>query len=271
MIIDSHTHISTLPGTKFHEKSFEFVLAALLKEMKASKVDHAITLPLPEKDNQYGPDVAKSVELMAKHKNITILGTADPLSMTKSVLEKLDYWFSKKMISGLKLYPGYYHYYPTDKICHPLYKLCLKYDVPVIFHSGDTFGVRPPRLKHCHPFIFDDLAVDFPDLKIIIAHLGNPWLTDTAELLYKNKNIYADVSGLFYGDWMPGTRYGNLMAEKIDELTIFASAKKLLFGTDWPLAPMKDYIKFVGGLGFSKADLDLTMYKNAANLFKIKV
>ncbi|MEK7118135.1 MAG: amidohydrolase family protein, partial [Patescibacteria group bacterium] len=148
----------------------------------------------------------------------------------------------------------------------------LNYDVPVIFHSGDTLAgyVKNPKIKYSHPLHVDEVATDFPNLKIVMAHMGNPWLVDCAEILYKNPNVYADISGLVVGDNL-NTPDGKLARRKILELIDYVGQNKLLYGTDWPLAPMRTYLKFVKELGLSRASRDQLLYKNAVKVFGLNL
>ena len=129
--------------------------------------------------------------------------------------------------------------------------------------------VSNPKVRYSHPLNIDDVAADLPNLKIIIAHMGNPWLVDCAELLYKNPNVYADISGLIVGEDLESP-YGDLMRSRIKEMINYiGSENKLLYGTDWPLAPMKTYIEFANSLGLSQEGQDYLFFKNAINLFKL--
>ena len=144
----------------------------------------------------------------------------------------------------------------------------MKYDLPVIFHTGDTL-FSTGKIKYSHPINIDEVAVENPKLKIIIAHLGNPWFLDTAELIYKNKNVYADLSGLFFD--INDTEYIEFLKNKIKEVIAYSQEKasKLLFGTDFPLINAKDYIRFIKNLNLDKELEEKIFYKNAENLFKL--
>lgn len=273
MIIDIHTHIGRLPNSPLHKLSFEKIRNLLLKEMKTSGISHAFVLPT------YGKKDPEDIDLVLEHglkivkdtKALSILGSIDILNYKKTDLDRLDELLRKREIIGIKLYPGYQYFYPGNEKCHPIYKLCLKYDVPVIFHSGDTISYsNDAQIKYSHPLHIDEVAATFNDLKIVIAHLGNPWLIDCAEILYKNKNVYADLSGLIEGGNF-NNDYGKVMRQRIKELIAYSSPRKLLYGTDWPIAKMADYIKFVKSLSISGQDLEFVFYKNAANLFKLKI
>lgn len=271
MIIDVHTHI----GKHHHsgkEVTFDENLSLLLQEMKESKTDHALVLPMYKRpENQCSPTAEDAARMISGIKNLSLIGTIDVLNYKKEDLDQLDEFMRKNLIKGIKLYTGYQHFYPGDKIAEPIYKLCLKYDLPVIFHSGDTLSTCQPtaKVKYSHPLHIDDVATDFPNLKIVIAHLGSPWMVDTAELLYKCPNVYTDISGLVVEDQALKGPYGDLARKRIQELMIYSSPRKLIYGTDWAQASMKTYIKFTKSLGISKNDLDYVFSKNAIELFKI--
>ncbi len=275
MIIDAHTHIGRLPNSIFAKLDYESILKLLLKTMKTSGIAESIViadLHTYPKSAIFSPKTSILLNLTTGLKNIHVIGTIDVLESKKSDLNYLEKLLQERKIVGIKLYPAYKYFYPYDKICFPVYKLCQKYDVPIIFHCGDTLTVpgRPSaKIKYSHPLHIDGVAAEFPDLKIVIAHMGNPWLVDCAEVLYKNNNVYADISGLVVEDADLNSSYGKLMKKRIQELCIYSSPRKLLYGTDWPLASMKTYIKFTKNLGIPKKDLDYVFYKNAVELFKL--
>ncbi len=201
-----------------------------------------------------------------------VIGSLDLPNSTPADLKKLEEWMESGAIVGIKFYTGYQHFYPNDERCLPVYKLCMKYNLPVVFHSGDTLaGVVPnPKVKYSHPLNIDDVAADFPELKIVIAHMGNPWLTDCAELMYKNPNVYADISGLVVGDDLE-TPYGQMMRQRIHDLINYVGGDnhKLLYATDWPLCPMKTYVDFAHKLDLNEAQKEQIFNKNAQEIFRL--
>src|SRR3989338_9928044 len=167
MIIDVHTHLARYAGTRFARMKMEGVRDALLKEMKESGVEMAFLLAgLPEHAAQttkdYTPATAETVALIEGIPQLRVLGAAD-MHAGKRDMDELDEYLRERLIIGIKLYPGYQPIYPNDRRCHPIYRLALKYNVPVLFHSGDTFHPQS-YLKYAHPLNLDDVAVDFPDL-----------------------------------------------------------------------------------------------------------
>ena len=147
--------------------------------------------------------------------------------------------------------------------------MAVEFDVPVMFHSGDTYAPTG-RVKYSHPIHLDDVAVDNPDLKIVICHVGNPWIKDCMEVVYKNKNVHADFSGLVLGDF--SDKFERYMKKEIEEMITYAGDPKyLLYGTDWPISNMSSYLKFMDQLDLPQEKKELILWKNAAALFKIDV
>lgn len=272
MIIDSHTHIGKLPNSS-QFNNYKQSLIELLKEAKTSGVDHMLIIAGFNKKNNSNTSTKNLIGLAMNKPGVSVVGSIDILNYKKKDIDELRWWFKKKLIVGVKLYTGYQHFYPNDKRCIPIYKLCIEYDTPVVFHSGDTLVgyTKNPKIKYSHPIHVDEIASDYPNLKIVIAHTGNPWLIDCAEVLYKNKNVYADISGLVVAGDDLNTPYGRLMKKRIIELIDYVGENKLLYGTDWPLCPMKTYINFTRNLKLPKKELDRLFYKNTAELFNLKI
>lgn len=126
---------------------------------------------------------------------------------------------------GLKLYPTYQLFYPNDRIVYPLYAKCLELGVPVMMHTGSS--VFPgSRIKYGDPVYVDDIAVDFPDLTIVMAHGGRPFWFDRALWMARlHENVYFDLAGL------PPRRVPGYFPE------LERVAGKVMFGTDWPGVP----------------------------------
>ncbi|HET9982707.1 MAG TPA: amidohydrolase family protein [Longimicrobiales bacterium] len=126
---------------------------------------------------------------------------------------------------GLKLYPSYQFFYPNERRVYPLYELAQERGIPVLFHIGSS--VLPnTRLKFCDPIHLDDLAVDFPDLVVVMAHGGRGfWYDACAFLAAHHPNFYIDVTGL-----VPSR-----LLEHFPDLARLAD--KVVFGSDWPAMP----------------------------------
>jgi predicted TIM-barrel fold metal-dependent hydrolase len=266
MIIDVHTHLNNYDETRTVPVSA--VLAELKESMAFNKVDHACVLTSYKVD-EHRPSTRDVVEATAGDPNIHVVAGISYLSYKERDLREIADYLRSGAVKGLKLYPGYEPFYPYDKRCQVLYDLAMEFDVPVMIHSGDTFNPKG-KVRFSHPLNIDDVAVDNPGLKIVICHIGNPWIRDCMEVVYKNKNVYADISGLVLGDFT--SKFRKFMLDQVKEMVLYAGEPKyLLYGTDWPICRMRTYIPFVRGLGLSADAEERIMWKNAAALFKIDV
>src|SRR5271169_877085 len=118
-----------------------------------------------------------------------------------------------------------------------------------------------------------DPAVDFPRLKIVIAHMGYPWHRDAAEVVYKNRNVYADISGFVYGDFQreDTIKFKRTLDQFID---VAGSAEKLLFGSDWPISNQDSYMRVMTRIidmanNGKDRDDKLNILSNATKVFNL--
>lgn len=264
MIIDVHTHLNN-----YHEDKvlpLQVSLDKLLAVMQENQVDYSLVLT-SYKVTEHRPSVKQVVEAT---RDIPQLGTVAGISYLnykeKDLREMADYLRSGE-IKAFKLYPGYEPFYPYDNRLQVIYELAMEFDIPVMFHSGDTYTPKG-KIRFSHPLHIDDVAVDFPELKIVICHVGNPWIRDCMEVVYKNKNVYADISGLVLGDF--SDKFERYMKTQLEEMILYAGEPQyLLYGTDWPICNMKSYLNFMKQLDFSEEKKELIYWKNAAKLYKL--
>lgn len=95
-------------------------------------------------------------------------------------------------VKGVKIHPYAAGIPPSDKRAHPLYKVASELGIPVLFHSGP--GPVGTRIEYCRPVYLDDVALEFPDLKIVIAHFSGPWYMEAYMLAWRHENVYVDIS-----------------------------------------------------------------------------
>jgi predicted TIM-barrel fold metal-dependent hydrolase len=262
-IVNAHTHLTKKAVREVKKGSVD----DLLKDMREAGISKCLVFSSFGEGEEVDYSMEELFEISKKDKFFEIIYSLDlngDLSKQKKILEE---YFKKGLIKGIKILLGYFSIIPDDEKLLPFYDLCEKYDCPVILHTGDTLFSNA-KLKYSHPLNVDSLAVDRPKLKIVMAHVGNPWLVDAAEVIYKNENVYGDISGFFmkFGD----KEYEDLVVKRLNELIAYAGGKKLLFGTDFPLVDAVRYVEFVKRLDLSKEELELTFYKNAERLFKLK-
>lgn len=265
MIIDCHVHINQYELTK-NVHSLDDRLAMLQVEMTSNNVDYALILS-SYKVNSERPSTKQIIDAIKKYDNLGVVAGFTIDNHTDEDLKNYKKWIKDGLIKGLKIYSGYEHYYPYDPRYQKVYDTCVEFDIPVMIHTGDTYSTKA-KLKYSRPLNLDEVAVDNPEVKIVLCHLGNPWIQDAQEVLYKNHNVYADISGLVIGSF--DHFFEKMMKEKVAELINYAGEPKyLLYGTDWPISTMDSYLNFVAKLNIKQEFRDLFMYKNAKNLFKI--
>jgi len=140
-------------------------------------------------------------------------------------LDEMHRAFESMRFRGLKLAPIYQNYHPMDERMQPVYAYCEQHGIPVLFHQGTTFPRRAP-LKYAMPVQLEDVALGYPELRIVIAHMGHPWMDDTVVLVRKQPHVYADISALYYRPWQ---FYNGLLAAQE-----YGCMHKLLLGSDYP-------------------------------------
>ena len=266
MIIDCHTHLNN-----YHDEAVDALgacLARLQASMRRNRVDVALVLT-SYKVVPGRPSTRAVVEATRGLDNIHVVAGLSWLHFSDADIEQLRVLLQHGDIKGLKLYPGYEPFYPADPKLAPAYALAEEFDVPVMIHCGDTYSPSG-KIKYSHPINVDEVAVDFPRVKFLICHLGNPWFRDCMEVVYKNDNVYADISGLVLGDF--SDRFEEYMRKQLQEMMVWGmNPRKMLFGTDWPISSMESYLKFMTELALPAKDKQLLLYENAARLFKIPI
>lgn len=264
MIIDCHTHINN-----YHDEnavSLDSCLVDLQTSMKKNRIDIAMVLT-SYKVTGGRPSTRDAVKATRDLKNIFIVAGVSFNHYRIEDLTEIREYLQDGSVRGIKVYPGYESFYPNDSHMAPAYDLAEEFDVPLMIHSGDTYAPTG-RVKFSHPLHVDDLAVDRPNLKIVICHIGNPWIRDCMEVVYKNKNVYTDISGLTLGDFED--RFEQFMQRQLQEMLSYGvEPDSVLFGTDWPIASMESYIEFIEELKMPERDRQKIMYENAAHLFRL--
>ena len=125
-------------------------------------------------------------------------------------------------------------------------------------------------LEYSHPLQVDRVATRFPNLTIVMAHMGNPWLIDCAAVLAKNQNVYADMSAFFAENRSITAHDVEVFKQRMEQVRVFLySYEKFLFGTDYPLYSQKEYLGAVEALEMEQAEHEAVMHANAARLFGV--
>jgi predicted TIM-barrel fold metal-dependent hydrolase len=267
MLIDCHVHLNNYAensGRPTKENVQE-----LFDAMEKHGVDHAVVLT-SYKTNIDRPSVEEVIEILSGDPRTTVVEGLRWRSHERTDLFHLEERLRDGIIKGIKLYPGYDKYAINDPSLETVFFIAAKYDVPVMIHTGDTYA-KDAKVRMAHPLLVDDVAVDYPEVKFVICHLGNPWFQDTAEVLYKNDNVFADISGLTLKDF--DYEFERYMAMRVKDMITYLGdpGKQIMYGSDWPLVRMGPYVKFLDSLDFPEEAKENVAWRTAARLFKIDV
>ncbi len=276
-MIDMHIHavFPRLPGVKpmtdLLHRPPEEVAAVLRGEMAALGITHLLGMGHLGGAGDDALGVESTLRIAALVPGMYAIGVADPSRTDTDHLKRVERQLRAGKVKALKGYLGYLYYGPDHPNYIPYYELAARHRVPFIFHTGDNYSTVA-KVRYAHPLLVDEVAVDHRGVNFVMAHFGNPWVTDAAEVLYKNDNVWADLSGILVGD---AEYFGRLAARGLVKRTaerVAAAmeyterADRFLYGSDWPLAPMAVYREFVEQI-VPEADWQAVLTDNARALF----
>ncbi len=167
------------------------------------------------------------------------------------------------LVRGLKLHPPVQQFWPNDRDVYPLYEVFAEAKLPVLFHTGHSgIGTGMPggggiRLKYGNPIPIDDVAVDFPEMPIILAHPSFPWQDEAISICLHKPTVYIDLSG-----WSPKYFSPTLVQYANTRLR-----EKVLFGSDYPWITPDRWLADFAAIGIRDEVRPLILKENARRLF----
>lgn len=216
----------------------------LLAQMDEAKVEKSVLFamdgPLLSAGNQFVADVCSKMP-----ERFYGFASVDPNK--ENAKEKLSDAIENMNLKGLKLHPPLQNFYPNDKKVWPIYALASELGIPVVFHVGTTPFGSLVKLKQADPILIDDIANDFPKLKIILTHLGTLWHHESFMITEKHPNVYIDTASYPY-------EIGEILTEN---LIMRVGEEKFIFGTDFPMPyegkmhRIKDFVECIMKLKIS--------------------
>lgn len=153
--------------------------------------------------------------------------------------EELEQGHQDLKLKGIKLMPMYAGFFPNGREFDPLWAYAARTGLPVLCHTGTTF-IRQAPLNCTLPILLDDVAIRFPSMKIIMAHLAHPYEGECVVTIRKHPNVFADCSALHY---RPFQLYHSLML--VQEYGVW---DKVLFGTDYPFTTVQGSVEGIRNL-----------------------
>ncbi len=224
--------------------------------LKSHHIEKAVILPeispittgvVP---NEYVLDFCRGNELFIPFCTINPhLATHPPREFKKSI---------ETGARGLKLYPSYNHFFPNETRLYPLYALAEECQIPVLVHTGSSI-FKGSKIKYADPIHLDEVAADFPELRLLMAHSGRGFWYEKAFFLSRlHPNLYLEVSGL------PPQ---NLLAYFPD---LEKNIDKFVYGSDWPgIRSMDSNIRAITELPIGEESVKKILYENAARILRL--
>jgi hypothetical protein len=227
MIIDIHNHLA-VTSSPYHLPVGEY-----LKAMDENGVEKAVILgkdygKMGDAQGSNLPD-EETADFVKSHPDRFIGFTAvHPDRGINANLRRVERAVQDLGLRGIKINP-HSGYYPNDERLYPVYERATEHGIPVVFHTGVKAPADGTRMKYCHPVYLDDVAVDFPDLTIIMAHAGYPWVEEAILVGLYAGNVYADISTLPQIEAALGYE---VMMPTLRKLITAWGAQRVLFGSD---------------------------------------
>jgi uncharacterized protein len=272
--IDTHVHIEPEPtGNAAEEAARKYFgnagvsygrkeLAEYYRSRKIGCVVFSVDERLTGRPQVPNDEV---VDFAAQNSDIVMaFASVDPMRGPEAVKEARRL-IAKGGIRGFKLHPPLQQFHANDKAAYPFYEVLAEAKLPVIFHTGHSgIGTGMPggggvRLKYGNPMDIDDVAVDFPDMPIIMAHPSFPWQDEAISVCLHKPQVYIDLSG-----WSP-KYFSPILIQYANTLL----KKKMLFGSDYPLITPDRWMTDFAAIAIRDEVRPLILKENAARLFSL--
>jgi predicted TIM-barrel fold metal-dependent hydrolase len=278
-MIDAHIHAvkPRLAGVKslppILDAPSDQLAASLRQQMQDSGTTVALAMGHMSGADDDPLGIASTLRLAQQVPGLYAIGVADPTRTDTDHLQRVERQLQTGTAKALKGYLGYTYFGPESPAYAPYFELAAKYQIPFVFHTGDNPS-EVAKVKYAHPLLIDEVAVENRRTKFILAHFGNPWVVDAAEVVRRNENVWADLSGMLNGDtaqFAALSAHGALArtAERIRQSIEYTNRPdKFLYGSDWPLAPMPAYADFVRQMVPAEA-YQAVFEENARVLFRV--
>jgi len=205
----------------------------IVKDMDAAEIDKSVLLAIDWGLARYLGDLKLSVEEINKTyadavknhpQRLIAFAGIDP--RRDKAVELIERFLGEWGMRGIKFHTAA-GFYPNDRVCYPIYEKALQYGVPVLLHTGEV--LKPLYFKYCQPIYVQEVAMDFPDLPIILAHTGGCWYREAVAICNNSTNIYLDLSV-----WQPRLLRPLEFYRALRSLLDSISWQRVLFGSDYP-------------------------------------
>ena len=265
MIVDVHTHVWECPchiGEAFitdakavSGSGYKDIAVDLDKHWEAMQpVDKAVVLGFRARHvgvlvpNEY------VAEYVGRHPE-KLIGFCSVDPQDPDALDQLDHAVQTLGLRGLKMGPIYQNVAPWDSRFRRIMRRAEELQIPVLIHQGTTF-CKDVSLEIANPIQLQPLALEFPRLRMVIAHMGHPWIAEAMVLIRKNRNMYSDISALYYRPW----QFYNALVTAME----YGVLDRLLLGSDYPFTTPASTMEALGRLNHMVEGTNLPRVPEAA-------
>lgn len=269
---DVHLHLSRYwpeIRTNSYRPDLDFSVGALLREMDAAGIGAGVLLQINE-----APSVEETLRegrelFVASGGRLLRTSTVNPTRGPEEVARAVELWEATPDLVAIKLFPGYFPFYPHDPRLAPVYEFAHRRGIPVMVHQGDTMD-RMGLVKYARPVELDEVAVRYRDVRFVLCHFGNPWMEEASEIVYKNENVYADTSALLPPPRAP--HYALAVRRAVHRLqnavAFIGDVDRILYGSDWPLESLEAAVGVIDALDLAAEEKEQILGGNARRLFR---
>ena len=275
MVIDIHTFPGFFEEICEDPKKIEFrreqyflykqhvwPLSLFITQLNAAGIDKAV-ISAEDVTTRAGGEIVSNEEVksLVDRYPDRLIGFASVDPKRPDAVEVLEKAFTELGLAGLKLSPAMQYFMPNDPCMKPVYETCLKYNKPILFEAGMTWVKNSPS-KYSNPLNFEETAIEYPKLRMCLGHFGWPWTRETAMLILKYPNLYADTALLYFDS--PKQFFQTTFNDQLGEYWIDRMLyDKVMFGSTYPRIEQKRMVKAVDALTLRPKQRAMVMGENA--------
>ena len=275
MVIDIHTFPGFFEEICEDPKKIEFrreqyflykqhvwPLSLFITQLNAAGIDKAV-ISAEDVTTRAGGEIVSNEEVksLVNRYPDRLIGFASVDPKRPDAVEVLEKAFTELGLAGLKLSPAMQYFMPDDPCMKPVYETCLKYNKPILFEAGMTWVKNSPS-KYSNPLNFEETAIEYPELRMCLGHFGWPWTRETAMLILKYPNLYADTALLYFDS--PKQFFQTTFNDQLGEYWIDRMLyDKVMFGSTYPRIEQKRMVKAMDALTLRPKQRAMVMGENA--------
>jgi len=249
-VIDVHVHLGITHILQWHSGKDRYLGDDVIKNMDRLGIDKCIAFPAAAPHTDYSAANDIIVEQVKKYPDRIIgFGRVNPNFGIENCVKEIDR-FVELGLRGLKLISIFDFHIPNRKYMHPIFETVRKHKIPILYHAGGAWS--------CTPMLIADMAMDFPEIPVIMPHFGYDHFMDAIALAKRVENLYLDTAGCF------------ATYNAVNTAVRTAGVGKILFGTDDPYEPVeRELEKLVKYSGLTTDELRAVLSGNIKRILKI--